>query len=109
MIGWDTIVLYEVSLRLQAGTGQMVRPWGAHTQTTHTHSDRAPAYTRSSTHIEAGINDSASLKYIYVCTSVCVFWSTMTELLCLMAGLHADVSQEAFFLSKGTEWHPVRA
>lgn len=26
-----------------------------------------------------------------------------------MAGLHADVSQEAFFLSKGTEWHPVRA
>lgn len=45
---------------------------GAHTQTTHTHTDRAPAYTRSSTHIEAGINDSASLKYICMYVYFCV-------------------------------------
>lgn len=72
MIGGDTSVLYEVSLRLQAGTGQMVRPWGAHTQTTHTHTDRAPAYTRSSTHKEAAINDSASLKHICMYVYFCV-------------------------------------
>lgn len=73
MIGWDTIVLYEVSLRLQAGTGQMVRPWGGtHSNHTHTHTDRAPAFTRSSTHIEAGINDSASLKYICMYVYFCV-------------------------------------
>lgn len=39
---------------------------------THTHTDRAPAFTRSSTHIEAGINDSASLKYICMYVYFCV-------------------------------------